>query len=99
MIIPPSTLSQAGTLAVASSNAWDSKAGMSAWWVNADQVSKSAPIGEFLPTGSFMVRGKKNFWPPAQLLLGFGVIFRISEESKAKHVKHRLQNDSVPIVG
>jgi hypothetical protein len=91
--IPPSTLSQAGTLAVACSNAWDSKAGMSAWWVNADQVSKSAPTGEFLPTGSFMVRGKKNFLPPAVLLLGFGVIFQISEESKARHVKHRLQDD------
>jgi predicted ribosome quality control (RQC) complex YloA/Tae2 family protein len=91
--IPPSTLSQAGTLAVASSNAWDSKAGMSAWWVNADQVSKSAPTGEFLPTGSLMVRGKKNFLPPAQLLLGFGVMFQISEESKARHVKHRIHEE------
>jgi predicted ribosome quality control (RQC) complex YloA/Tae2 family protein len=91
--IPPSTLSQAGTLAIASSSAWDSKAGMSAWWVNADQVSKSAPTGEFLPTGSFMVRGKKNFLPPAQLILGFGVVFLITEESKARHVKHRLRNE------
>jgi predicted ribosome quality control (RQC) complex YloA/Tae2 family protein len=90
--IPPATLSQAGSLAVCSSNAWDSKAGMSAWWVNADQVSKSAPTGEFLQAGSFMIRGKKNFLPPAQLLLGLGLAFRISEESKAKHVKHRLQD-------
>jgi predicted ribosome quality control (RQC) complex YloA/Tae2 family protein len=82
--IPPSTLSQAGTLAVACSNAWDSKAGMSAWWVNADQVSKSAPTGEFLPTGSFMVRGKKNFLPPAVLLLGFGVVFQISEAQTSR---------------
>ncbi|KAI0847604.1 hypothetical protein F5Y00DRAFT_240611 [Daldinia vernicosa] len=88
--IPPSTLSQAGSLAVCASSAWDSKAGMGAWWVNADQVSKSAPTGEFLGTGSFMVRGKKNFLPPAQLILGLGLMFRISEESKAKHVKHRL---------
>jgi len=45
-----------------------------------------------------MVRGKKNFLPPAQLLLGFGVVFQISDESKAKHVKHRLHNDIVSIV-
>ncbi|KAF4630889.1 hypothetical protein G7Y89_g7247 [Cudoniella acicularis] len=90
--IPPSTLSQAGNMVVACSSAWDSKAGMSAWWVSADQVSKSAPGGDFLPTGSFSVKGKKNFLPPAQLLLGFAVIFQISEESKAKHVKHRLQD-------
>ncbi|OTA54689.1 hypothetical protein K449DRAFT_389147 [Hypoxylon sp. EC38] len=88
--IPPSTLSQAGSMAVCASSAWDSKAGMGAWWVNADQVSKSAPTGEFLGTGSFMIRGKKNFLPPAQLILGLGLMFRVSEESKARHVKHRL---------
>ena len=37
-----------------------------------------------------MIRGKKNFLPPAQLILGFAVMFQISEESKARHVKHRL---------
>ncbi|KAK4168690.1 ribosome quality control complex subunit 2 [Cladorrhinum sp. PSN259] len=88
--IPPSTLTQAGNLSVCCSNAWDSKAAMGAWWVNADQVSKAAPAGEFLPVGSFMVRGKKNLLPPALLTLGFGLIFRISEESKGRHVKHRL---------
>ncbi|KAI4726060.1 hypothetical protein E4T49_06169 [Aureobasidium sp. EXF-10728] len=93
--IPPSTLSQAGNLSVCTSSAWDSKAVMSAWWVNADQVSKTAPTGEYLTTGGFMIRGKKNFLPPAQLLLGFAVIWQISEQSKAKHVKHRLQNDDV----
>ncbi|KAL7621337.1 hypothetical protein AAE478_008658 [Parahypoxylon ruwenzoriense] len=97
--IPPSTLSQAGSLAVCASSAWDSKAGMGAWWVNADQVSKSAPTGEFLGTGSFMVRGKKNFLPPAPLLLGLALMFRISEESKAKHVKHRLYDliETIPV--
>jgi predicted RNA-binding protein Jag len=83
---------------VASSSAWDSKAGVSAWWVNADQVSKSAPTGDFLPIGSFMIRGNKNFLPPTQLLLGFGVMFQISEESKAKHIKHRLRDDEMSVV-
>ena len=91
--IPPSTLSQAGTLVIATSSAWDSKAGMSAWWVNADQVSKTAPTGEYLTAGTFTVRGQKNFLPPAQLLLGFGLFFKISEESKARHLKHRVQDE------
>jgi predicted ribosome quality control (RQC) complex YloA/Tae2 family protein len=91
--MPPSTLSQAGTLAVATSSAWDSKAVMSAWWVNADQVSKTAPTGEYLTTGAFTVRGHKNFLPPAQLHLGFGIMFKISEESKARHLKHRFQGE------
>ncbi|KAJ4386806.1 hypothetical protein N0V93_009704 [Gnomoniopsis smithogilvyi] len=89
--IPPSTLAQAGSLSVCSSNAWDSKAGMGAWWVHADQVSKSAPTGEYLPTGSFMVRGTKNILTPQPLVMGFGFMFKISEETKAHHVKHRLQ--------
>ncbi|KAL8323325.1 hypothetical protein RB597_009237 [Gaeumannomyces tritici] len=88
--VPPSTLSQAGQLAVCASSAWESKAGMGAYWVGADQVSKSAPTGEFLPTGSFMVRGKRNELPPAPLIVGFGVMFRISDESKAKHTRHRV---------
>ncbi|RDA91231.1 hypothetical protein CP533_3397 [Ophiocordyceps camponoti-saundersi (nom. inval.)] len=91
--IPPATLSQAGSLAVCSSDAWDSKAGMGAWWVKADQVSKSAPTGEFLPEGSFMVQGKKNHLPPAQLLLGFGIMFKVSEASKDRHVKHRRHDE------
>ncbi|KFY22612.1 hypothetical protein V493_06468, partial [Pseudogymnoascus sp. VKM F-4281 (FW-2241)] len=89
--IPPSTLSQAGILAVSSSSAWESKAGMPAWWANADQVSKLAPTGDYLKPGSFQVRGKKNFLPPAPLLLGFGVMFHVSDESKANHMKHRVQ--------
>lgn len=90
--IPPSTLSQAGTLAVTTSSAWESKAVMAAWWVDAEQVSKTSPSGEYLTTGSFAIRGQKNFLPPAQLILGFGIMFRVSEESKARHLKHRLRD-------
>ncbi|TVY81259.1 Ribosome quality control complex subunit, partial [Lachnellula suecica] len=95
--IPPSTLSQAGSMVVSCSSAWDSKAGMPAWWVNAEQVSKSGPNGDFLPVGSFGIKGKKNFLPPAVLLLGFGVIFQISEASKAKHIKHRVQDGEISV--
>jgi predicted ribosome quality control (RQC) complex YloA/Tae2 family protein len=91
--IPPSTLSQAGTLTVASSTAWDSKAVMSAWWVDSAKVSKTAPNGDFLAIGNFEIRGQKNFLPPAQLLLGFSIMFHISEESKAQHLKHRFQGE------
>lgn len=90
--IPPSTLSQAGVLAVATSIAWDSKAVMAAWWVSADQVSKTTPSGEYLAVGGFTIRGQKNFLPPAPLILGFAIMFRISEESKARHLKHRLRS-------
>ncbi|KAL7795902.1 hypothetical protein V8C37DRAFT_414602 [Trichoderma ceciliae] len=91
--IPPATLSQAGSLSVCSSDAWDSKAGMGAWWVNADQVSKSTSSGEIMPAGNFIIQGKKNYLPPTQLLLGLGFVFRISEQSKDKHLKHRVHDE------
>jgi hypothetical protein len=40
------------------------------------QVSKTAPTGEYLGTGAFMVRGRRNFLPPQPLLMGFGFMFR-----------------------
>ncbi|KAF2850219.1 hypothetical protein T440DRAFT_424923 [Plenodomus tracheiphilus IPT5] len=93
--IPPSTLSQAGHLSVCSSEAWDSKAVMSAWWVRSDQVSKTGHTGEFLPAGMFNITGKKEFLPPAQLVVGLAVMFEISESSKANHQKHRVQATAV----
>lgn len=94
--IPPSTLSQAGNLSVCTSEAWDSKAVMSAWWVLADGVTKTGQTGEFLPPGVFNIKGKKEFLPPAQLIVGLGVMFEISEDSKARHHKHRVQGGLVP---
>lgn len=88
--IPPSTLSQAGVLCVAMSIAWDSKAVMAAWWVKAEQVSKTLSKGEVLPPGSFNVTGEKNFLPPTPLLLGFGILFRVGDESKSRQTKHRI---------
>lgn len=82
--IPPSTLSQAGNLCVATSSAWDSKAVMSAYWVQASQVTKTGP-GGILPTGQFIVKGDKNFLAPSQLVLGFGVMFQVSKESLRNH--------------
>lgn len=94
--VPPSTLSQAGTLVVATSAAWDSKAIMSAWWVKAEQVSKFTTAGDLLNLGEFFIRDSKNFLPPTQLLLGFGLLFRVSEESKVRHLKHRFPGDAIP---
>lgn len=61
----------------------------SAWWVYPHQVSKTAPTGEYLTAGSFMVRGKKNFLPPQPLVMGFGLLFRLDESSLGSHLNER----------
>jgi hypothetical protein len=53
------------------------------------QVSKTAPTGEYLTVGSFMIRGKKNFLPPHPLVMGFGILFRLDESSLAAHLNER----------
>ncbi len=53
------------------------------------QVSKTAPTGEYLTTGSFMVRGRKNFLPPQPLVFGFGFMFKLEDGSIAAHLGER----------
>lgn len=87
--VPPKTLNEAGTMAICNSAAWDAKVVTSAWWVNHDQVSKTAPSGEYLTTGSFMIRGKKNYLPPSYLVYGFGFVFKLEDGSVARHIGER----------
>uniref|UniRef100_A0A665WBF0 Ribosome quality control complex subunit NEMF n=1 Tax=Echeneis naucrates TaxID=173247 RepID=A0A665WBF0_ECHNA len=87
--IPPRTLTETGTMAVCYSAAWDAKIITSAWWVHHHQVSKTAPTGEYLTTGSFMIRGKKNFLPPSYLIMGFGFLFKVDEQCVFRHKGER----------
>ena len=43
----------------------------------------------FIGTGSFIIRGKRNFLNPQRLELGFTLMFCISEESLANHIGER----------
>merc|ERR1711971_429145 len=97
--VPPKTLTEAGQFAVCFSAAWDSKVMTAAYWVKPDQVSKTAPSGEYLTVGSFMVRGKKNFLPTATLIMGFGFLFKLEESSIERHRGERkvrgLEEESI----
>ena len=82
-------LREAGNFTICRSSAWASRMITSAWWVESHQVSKQAPTGEYLTVGSFMVRGKKNYLPPAQLEMGLGVLFRFSEDDVDAVARHK----------
>ncbi|TKR80542.1 hypothetical protein L596_014600 [Steinernema carpocapsae] len=93
--IPPKTLEEAGTMAICYSTAWEAKVVVNAWWVRHDQVSRTAPSGEYLSTGSFMIRGKKNYLPGSQMVMGFGLLFRLDEDSMERHKGERKVCGSV----
>eukprot|EP00768_Dysnectes_brevis_P005548 gnl/Dysnectes_brevis/4052_a5307_783.p1 GENE.gnl/Dysnectes_brevis/4052_a5307_783~~gnl/Dysnectes_brevis/4052_a5307_783.p1 ORF type:complete len:1041 (-),score=287.83 gnl/Dysnectes_brevis/4052_a5307_783:69-3191(-) len=75
-IPPQQTLLEAGCAAGSHSRAWDDGSPCRSYFVRASQVSKSAPSGLSLPTGSFMVRGQRRYLPPQPLHLGAAVIWR-----------------------
>uniref|UniRef100_A0A915LX31 NFACT RNA-binding domain-containing protein n=1 Tax=Meloidogyne javanica TaxID=6303 RepID=A0A915LX31_MELJA len=91
---PHKTLNEAGTFAVCFSSAWEANVSVTAWWVRHDQVSRTAPAGEYLVAGSFMIRGKRNFLPSCPLQLGFGLMFKLDDESvEARKIKEKKTPD------
>lgn len=36
-----------------------------------------------------MIRGKKNYLPPSQLIMGLGIMFRLEESSMERHKDER----------
>eukprot|EP01125_Pyxidicula_operculata_P002654 TRINITY_DN124_c5_g1_i2.p1 TRINITY_DN124_c5_g1~~TRINITY_DN124_c5_g1_i2.p1 ORF type:complete len:1071 (+),score=346.11 TRINITY_DN124_c5_g1_i2:76-3288(+) len=87
--LPPLTITQAGVFAMSHSNAWKNKVITSAYWVNENQVSKTAPTGEYLTPGSFMIRGKKNLLPHNPLVMGLALLFKLGDESVKNHEDER----------
>ncbi|VDL19325.1 unnamed protein product [Hymenolepis diminuta] len=92
---PLRTLIEAGQMAVALSSAWSAKIITNAWWVRYDQVSKTAPSGEYLTTGSFVIRGRKNMLPQCHLTYGIGILFKVCWNSVMNIFISCLTEDSV----
>ena len=73
--VPDTSMNEVAHATVCFSRAWrEGMYGVSAFWVNPDQVKKSAPSGEFLPKGSFTIEGQRNFIKSGNLKLAVGII-------------------------
>jgi predicted ribosome quality control (RQC) complex YloA/Tae2 family protein len=72
---PDKSMNEVAHATVCFSRAWrEGMYGVSAYWVNPEQVKKSAPSGEFLPKGSFTIEGQRNFIKSDTLRLAVGII-------------------------
>ncbi|XP_955164.1 uncharacterized protein TA04725 [Theileria annulata] len=71
------SIDEAGNFAVCLSTAWNEKFSVQSWWVYWHQVSKTPPTGEYVPQGSFVIRGKKNYLPPQKLEMGITYLFQV----------------------
>ncbi len=73
-VIGEPTIEEAAQFAISYSSAWRGGLGSAdAYWIRPDQVSYSAPSGEYLGKGAFMIRGERNFCKGISLRLSVGV--------------------------
>jgi predicted ribosome quality control (RQC) complex YloA/Tae2 family protein len=70
----PETLKEAAQACVSYSRCWkDGVRSGDAYWVKPEQVTKSAPAGEYLTKGAFMIRGSRNYIRGVELALAVGL--------------------------
>jgi predicted ribosome quality control (RQC) complex YloA/Tae2 family protein len=70
-----SSLHQVAQATLSFSRAWkDGLSSADAYWVMAEQVKKGAPTGQFLPKGSFVIEGKRNYIKGVELRLAIGIM-------------------------
>ncbi len=68
-------LKESGEFAASFSSAWSKGfTSQDVFWVHPDQVSKTPEAGEFLPKGSFVIRGHRNYIRGARVKLAIGIV-------------------------
>jgi predicted ribosome quality control (RQC) complex YloA/Tae2 family protein len=69
------SLAEVAQATVAFSRAWkDGLTSADAYWVLPSQVKKGAPTGQFLPKGSFVIEGKRNYIKGIEARLAVGIV-------------------------
>jgi len=69
------SLAEVAQATVAFSRAWkDGLSSADAYWVLPEQVKKGAPTGQFLPKGSFVIEGKRNYIKGIETRLAVGIV-------------------------
>ena len=78
--VPQATIEEAAQFAACYSKAWRAGLGsVDVYWVYGKQVSKTPPSGEYLPKGSFMIRGGRNYLKGVELKLAIGLVVQGGE--------------------
>lgn len=75
--VPETTLEEAGQFAVTFARSWE--AGVTAedaYWVEPEQVTQEPESGEYLPKGSFVIRGDRNYMNNLEISAAVGAYER-----------------------
>jgi hypothetical protein len=93
------TINETARFVACFSRAWKENWGIvDVFYVQPDQISKSPPTGEFLPKGSFVISGKKNFIKNIKTELALGLKFiELETDSKKDRIVYYPKLISGPI--
>ena len=70
-----SLIKESGEFAASFSSAWSMGfTSQDVFWVHPDQVTKTPESGEFLPKGSFVIRGHRNYIRGSRVKLAIGIV-------------------------
>lgn len=75
------SLKQAAHFAAAYSKAFAQFGSADAYYVNPEQVSKTAGTGEFVPRGGFIVRGERTYVPKLPMEIAVGLV-KLSKDGR-----------------
>lgn len=100
------SLKEAAEFAAAHSRGWrEGFATIDVYWVKPEQISKTAPSGEYIPHGAFIISGKRNWMRNTPLKIAIGITLN-EETSEIKFiagpvdaVKAKTQNYVVIVPG
>ncbi|MDI6888206.1 MAG: ribosome rescue protein RqcH [Methanocellales archaeon] len=78
--VPETTLKETAQFAISYSSIWKARAYEGkCYWVRPEQVSKTPPSGEYLPKGSFVIRGRRNYM---DAFVGITIGIEINDETR-----------------
>ncbi len=77
----PESLKQAAHFAAAYSKAFAQFGSADAYYVNPEQVSKTAGTGEFVPRGGFIIRGERTYVPKLPMEIAVGLV-KLSKDGR-----------------
>jgi predicted ribosome quality control (RQC) complex YloA/Tae2 family protein len=91
-----SSLLQVAKATVSFSRAWkDGLTSADAYWVMPEQVKKGAPTGQFLPKGSFVIEGKRNYLKGVEIRLAIGIVRLNGRETLVCGPEEAIKNKAI----
>jgi predicted ribosome quality control (RQC) complex YloA/Tae2 family protein len=74
-----SSLMEVAQATVSFSRAWkDGLSSADAYWVEPSQIKKGAPTGQFVPKGSFVIEGRRNYIKDVEIRVAVGILWSSS---------------------